>query len=41
MYPHATLSELSELLGIGRSGLYHRLHKIMEIADELKQEKGE
>ena len=33
-YPEASLSELSEMLGISRSGLYHRLKKLAQYARE-------
>lgn len=34
--PEATLNELSSIMGIGKSGINHRLAKIAEIADELR-----
>ncbi len=34
-YPEKSLSELGKLLGVGRSGVNHRLMKIMEIAEDL------
>ncbi|NLB62305.1 MAG: DNA-binding protein WhiA [Clostridiales bacterium] len=40
MYPDATLSELADILGLGRSGLHHRLRKIIDIAKEIQEEKG-
>lgn len=41
-YPNASLSELCKLSeeAITRSGLNHRLKKITEIANQIKQEKG-
>ena len=40
-YPEASLLELSELSGVGRSGVNHRLNRLMQIAHDLKIEKGE
>ena len=40
-YPEASLQELSELSGVGRSGVSHRLNRLMQIAHDLKIEKGE
>lgn len=40
-YPDASLLELSELSGVGRSGVNHRLNRLMKIAHDLKIEKGE
>lgn len=34
-YPHKSLKELSELLGVSKSCLNHRMRKLMEIAEEL------
>jgi DNA-binding protein WhiA len=34
-YPEESLTELAERLGIGKSGVNHRLTKIMEIAEDL------
>lgn len=34
-HPDASLSELSELLGIGRSGVNHRLQKLMQLDREM------
>lgn len=36
-HPFATLSELAEILGIGKSGVNHRLQKLVQLADELQQ----
>ena len=35
-YPEASLSELAELMGVSRSGLYHRFQKLRQIADALR-----
>ncbi|MCL1975662.1 MAG: DNA-binding protein WhiA [Firmicutes bacterium] len=35
-YPEASLSELSDLSGLGRSAINHRLRRLVEIADEIK-----
>lgn len=42
-YPNATLKELGDLLSepIGKSGVNHRLRKISEIAEELRESKEE
>ncbi|MDP2892721.1 MAG: DNA-binding protein WhiA [Bacillota bacterium] len=42
-YPDATLSELSELAeeNIGKSGVNHRLRKLDEIAERIREKKGE
>lgn len=37
-YPEATLKELGGLLGVGKSGVNHRLRKLSELADGLRQE---
>lgn len=34
-YPHKSLKELSEMLGVSKSCLNHRMRKLMEIAEEL------
>ena len=34
-YPHKSLKELSELLGVSKSCLNHRMRRLMEIAEEL------
>lgn len=41
-YPSATLKELGELLSprIGKSGINHRLKKISEIAEDVRQTRG-
>ncbi len=41
-YPSATLKELGELLSppVGKSGINHRLKKISEIADQLRDTRG-
>jgi DNA-binding protein WhiA len=36
-YPEATLKELGEELDIGKSGVNHRLRKLSELADDLRQ----
>ena len=40
-YPNATLKELGDLLSVplGKSGVNHRLRKLSEIAEKLKEEK--
>jgi DNA-binding protein WhiA len=40
-YPNATLKELGDLLSIplGKSGVNHRLRRLSEIAEKLKEEK--
>ncbi len=40
-YPEANLSELSEILGLGKSGVNHRLQKLSELANEIRYDKGE
>ena len=35
-HPEASLSELSDLSGLGRSAINHRLRRLLEIADELE-----
>ena len=41
-YPNATLKELGNLMStpLGKSGVNHRLRKLSEIAEKLKEEKG-
>lgn len=41
-YPEATLKELGDLMTppLGKSGVNHRLRKLSEIADDLRQTKG-
>ena len=41
-HPNATLKELGGLLSepLGKSGVNHRLRKLSEIAEKLKEEKG-
>ena len=41
-HPEATLKELGELLSppIGKSGVNHRLRKLGELAEKVKQEQG-
>ncbi len=43
MYPDATLKELGMMLNpqVGKSGVNHRLRKLSEIADELRENKEE
>ena len=36
-----SLSEIGKMLGISRSGVYHRIKRISETADRLKNERGE
>ncbi len=36
-YPDATLSELAELAGIQKSGMNHRLSRLLELATELEE----
>ena len=36
-HPEATLSELSDLSGLGRSAINHRLRRLLEIAGEVEQ----
>ena len=36
-----SLSEIGKMLGISRSGVYHRIKRISEIADRLRNERGE
>lgn len=36
-HPHKSLKELSEMLGVSKSCLNHRMRKLMEIAEELKR----
>ncbi len=38
--PEATLRELAEISGVSRSGINHRLKKISEIADQLRNEEN-
>jgi hypothetical protein len=38
-YPEATLKELGENLNVGKSGVNHRLRKLSELADKLRQER--
>ena len=42
-YPEATLKELGMMLNpqVGKSGVNHRLRKLSEIADELRNDKEE
>ena len=42
-YPDASLKELGQLMSppVGKSGVNHRLRKISEVADTLREEKGE
>ncbi len=42
-YPDATLKELGMMLNpqVGKSGVNHRLRKLSEIADELRENKEE
>jgi DNA-binding protein WhiA len=35
-HPEASLSELSDISGLGRSAINHRLRRLLEIADELE-----
>ncbi len=39
-YPEATLNELAERSGVGKSGLYHRFSKIEALAKEIEIERG-
>lgn len=41
-YPEATLKELGESLNppVGKSGINHRLRKLSEMADKVRQEQG-
>ncbi len=39
-FPEATLNELAELSGVGKSGLYHRFSKIEALAKEIEIERG-
>ena len=41
-YPEATLKELGELLSppVGKSGVNHRLRKLSEMAEKVRQEQG-
>ncbi|MHC1748462.1 MAG: DNA-binding protein WhiA [Cellulosilyticaceae bacterium] len=41
-YPSATLKELGELLSpsVGKSGVNHRLRKLSEIADQIREQRG-
>lgn len=41
-YPSATLKELGELLSppVGKSGINHRLKKVSEIADQIRETRG-
>ena len=39
-YPDLTLRELSQRLGVSRSGVNHRLQKLLEIGERLIEEKG-
>ena len=34
--PEATLTELAELLNIGKSGMNHRLNRLSAMADDLR-----
>ena len=34
--PEATLAELAELIGIGKSGMNHRLNKLSAMAEEIR-----
>lgn len=36
-----SLSEIGKMLGISRSGVYHRIKRISEMADRLRNERGE
>jgi hypothetical protein len=38
--PEATLKELGESLGVGKSGVNHRLRRLGELAEKLREEKG-
>lgn len=38
--PHLSLSELAEILGIGRSGVNHRFRRLAAIADAYRREDG-
>ena len=38
-YPEASLVELAALLGIGKSGVNHRLRKLIQMADEAEDTK--
>ena len=42
-YPDASLKELGQMLNpaVGKSGVNHRLRKLAEIADSLREEMGE
>ena len=37
-HPEASLSELSDLSGLGRSAINHRLRRLLEIADEVEEQ---
>ena len=41
-HPEATLKELGEVLDppVGKSGINHRLRKLSEMADKVRQEQG-
>ena len=41
-YPEATLKELGMMLNpqVGKSGVNHRLRKLSELADELREKQG-
>ncbi len=39
-YPEASLAELGEVLGVGRSGVNHRLRKLMELAAEADEKRA-
>ncbi len=41
-HPDATLLELSQMMNppIGKSGMNHRLRKLSEIADEIREKEG-
>ena len=41
-HPEATLKELGESLNppVGKSGINHRLRKLSEMADKVRQEQG-
>jgi DNA-binding protein WhiA len=40
-YPEATLKELGQSLGIGKSGVNHRLRKLSLLADRIREERQE
>ena len=37
-FPSKTLKELAEYLGVSKSCLNHRMRKLMELAEEIKEE---